>query len=325
MIIGHERQVEYLNRVQERGRLAHAYLFYGPEHAGKMTIAKALAKTLRCLSPAAFTGEDENKKRKISLQSPCGKCAECRMIDEDTHPQVIVLDRIHTLTSEKETRKDIPIADIRELKRRFSLAPEGERWRVAIINEADTMNEESASAFLKLLEEPGSQTLLILISSAPDLLLETIRSRAHQIRFTHVAEEKIVSYLESEMNDRKSAREIADRAFGRPGIALRMARDAQYREREKKFMRRFEEARAGGILHMLSISKDAAGDEDARRKITEEVLRLLRRRLRDAVEHEDVMRAVEKIRAVDRIATLLDTTNVNPRLALDAMFLEIAD
>lgn len=314
-ILGHERQVHYLNRVLERERLAHAYLFYGPEHLGKLTIAKTLACALRC----------ENKKGKISPQSPCGVCAECRAIDADANPQVIVLDRAHTITSDKDTRKEIPIDDIRELKRRFSLAPESGQWRIAIVNEADTMNEAAASAFLKLLEEPGSRTLLILISSAPDLLLATIRSRAHAMRFARVAEEKIVSFLQAEVRDTETARQIAGRAFGCPGLAMGMARDAEYWEREKKFMRRFTAARAGGIPQMFAMSKDAAADETMRQKISEEIMRVLHRNLRDAAENGDAARAAQKIRAADRIATLLAATNINPRLALDALFLEMTD
>lgn len=313
-ILGNERQVEYLNTVMERDRLGHAYLFYGPEHVGKLTIAKSFASALHCKNP----------KKKMMLDGMCGECGDCRAIDADTHPQVILLDPAHTLVSKKDVRKDIPIEDIRELKRAFSLAPEGGKWRIAIINEADTMTGDAADAFLKLLEEPGSQTLLILISSAPDLLPPTLVSRTHAIRFAKVRETDIADFLEREVRDKETARAIAGRSFGCPGLAIRMARDKEYWEEEKKFVSRFSAAfvRKSDILQMFVMSKEAAGDEDSRRKLGEEILRTLHSRMRDPAGREGMAGLAKKIRAGDRIFTLLGTTNVNPRLALDAMSLE---
>ena len=314
MIIGHERQVGYFNTVMERDRLGHAYLFYGPEHVGKLAIAKSLARALHCKNP----------KKKMTLDGACGECADCRAIEADAHPQVVLLDPAHTLVSKKDVRKDIPIEDIRELKRMFSFAPEGGKWRIAIINEADTMTGDAADAFLKILEEPGSQTLLILISSAPDLLPPTLVSRTHAIRFAKVREADIVEFLEREVGDKETVRAIAGRTFGCPGLAIRMARDKEYWEEEKKFASRFQAAfvRTSDILQMFVMVKDAAGDEEARRKLSEEILRTLHGRLRDPAGRGDMAGLAKKIRVADRIYTLLATTNVNPRLALDAMTLE---
>lgn len=313
-IIGHERQVEYLNTVMERDRLGHAYLFYGPEHVGKLTIAKLLASALHCKNP----------KKKKMLDGACGECADCRAIEADRHPQVILLDPAHTLVSKKDVRKDIPIEDIRELKRLFSLAPEGGKWRIAIINEADTMTRYAADAFLKILEEPGSRTLLIVISSAPDLLPSTLVSRTHAIRFAKVRETDIAALVKREVHDTETARAIAGRAFGRPGLAIRMARDKEYWDEERKFASRFQTAFVckPDILQMFVMSKEAAGGEDSRRKLGEEILRVLHSRLHDPAGRGDIAGLAKKIRAADRILTLLATTNVNPRLALDAMFLE---
>jgi DNA polymerase III gamma/tau subunit len=140
MILGHERQLKYLETVYKNSRLAHAYLFYGPEGVGKCTVAREFAEKL--------------------VKDPA---------------QVIILTT--------EGSRDIPIDDIRELKRKLSFAPQADEWRVVIIDGVEHLSIPAANAFLKLLEEPGERTLLLLISSALELVLPTIRSRTQAIRF----------------------------------------------------------------------------------------------------------------------------------------------
>src|SRR3989338_2587481 len=144
-IIGHEKQLRYLEHVRLRNTLAHAYLFHGPDGVGKRTVARAYAKTL--------TGARD----------------------------IIFLDTSHTLVSKKDERRDIPIEDIRELKRMWTLAPSGDMWRVLIVNDAEHMSDQAANGFLKLFEEPGSRTIIFLIASSRDLLMPTIISRAVNI------------------------------------------------------------------------------------------------------------------------------------------------
>ena len=86
MIIGHERQMEYLQRVVMRKKLAHAYLFWGPEHVGKLTIAKRLTQALYCEQAAG------------SFEKICGSCRECHAIDALAHQDLVYLDLEHTLT-----------------------------------------------------------------------------------------------------------------------------------------------------------------------------------------------------------------------------------
>ena len=142
-LIGHDRQIQFLNSCRTRGTLPHAYLFHGPEHVGKLTIALMLAQSFFCPEVS-----------KDDMRSVCGTCQSCQAIANYRHPSIFFLDTAHTLVSKKENRKEIPIEDIRELKRILSFAPQGNQWRLAIINEAEKMSTEAANAFLKLLEEP---------------------------------------------------------------------------------------------------------------------------------------------------------------------------
>lgn len=302
-ILGHERQRKYMDAAIRNGRLAHAFVFYGPAEVGKRTLAQEIAKKLFCTRA-------------------CGECQSCRQIDEHTHPAVFSLGPDHTLVSKKEKRKDIPIEDIRELKRRFSFAPEGDRWRVAILDDADTMSRAAANAFLKLLEEPGSRTLLVLVTSSREALLPTILSRAQQIRFSTLSDAILRAYLEHYVKDADAREEYCAIANGRPGRLLRMLGDSEYAEREKKFLRDMAFFfRGRNAADAFRLSERMIRDETLRQRAVEYVFRKLRK---DALRASasDARYVASKIRRVDAIVEMLETTNVNPRLATDVLLLE---
>lgn len=286
MVLGHERQIEYLNKVIRRGRLAHAYLFYGPEHVGKFTVAKHFAGLLNAA-------------------------------------EVIILSPEHTLVSKKEKRKDIPIDDIRELKRRLSFAPEGSKWRVVIINEAEKLSDSAADAFLKLLEEPGELTLIILVTSSCELLLPTIISRTQSIRFSMVAEEALLKFIKSQEEDKKKQELILAIAAGRPGIAMRLMEAKDRFTEEMKFLQNLNYIlQKKEIPEAFHLAEKIAHEEELRDKTVEYVFRILRKNLLESAGTKDIAPLVLKLRKITRIADIMETTNVNPRLGMDTLFLE---
>lgn len=274
MILGYQRQIKYLDRVLRRGRLAHAYLFYGPDTAGMLPVAHALAKTLFCTN---YRGE-------TSIVEAGDGCRDCAAVDADAHPGVLLLDVAHPLMPAKETRKEISIDDIRELKRLFSLAAAGDAWRVAIINRADIISRDAEVAFLKLLEEPGERTLFLLISDSRETVAPTIASRAVPLGFLG--------------GD-------APAALAQTCSAVRAALTA-------------------GIPESLALSEKMASDAAARNAAMFAVLDILRVRLHAAGAPEEQRALAVRLRRVLDIAVMMETTNVNPRLALDAAFLEHA-
>ena len=285
-LIGHRRQLEYFNRVVERGRLAHAYLFYGPAHVGKKTTA--------------------------------------RLLSEKLGSAPVILDPDHPLVPKKNAGTRISIEDIRELRRQNSFRPEGENWRIAVIDEADTMSEEAANAFLKLLEEPGQRTLFILISESREDLPSTIASRAQAIRFTLLPEAEMSEFLSGKKITDGLAKKFLSIAAGRPGILMQLCGDASYAARELDF---FEKAakifRNRDSLLALAFSAQAMGDDASRIRATEYCLRYLRKELLlNAHDRTRVRNILPRIEFADRCLTMLSTSNVNPRLVMDAMFLE---
>ncbi len=315
-IIGHERQMRYLERVIAGGRLAHAYLFHGPEHVGKETIARATAKLLLCPRPRA---------RKCALADANDWCDVCASIDAGTHQDVTLLGIDRTLVSDKETRKEIPIEDIRELKRLFSYSARGAGWRIAILSDADKMSQEAADAFLKMLEEPGERTVFFLITSARERVSATIASRAIPMGFSLVSDMALAAYLKERKACKESEMpEMLAYISGRPGIARQLACDPA----EKKRMRGYREIVAGvlhdGIPGALALAQKAAEDDVMRRHTVVSCITLLRARMRGASSPSERMRTVEALARILDISAIMETTNINRRLALDNLFIQYA-
>jgi len=160
----------------KNGRLAHAYLFVGPDGIGKFEAALALAKYLNC---------EEHPD-----ESFCGKCSSCRKIEAGTHPDILVLD--------KEDLTSIRIEKVRELIARSQLRPYEAKRKVFVIRSVEALTTEGANALLKTLEEPGPSSLLVLTSSVPEKLLGTVRSRCHAVRFFPWTKERLIKSLGDE-------------------------------------------------------------------------------------------------------------------------------
>ena len=311
--IGHNRQIDFINKTRSRGRLPHAYLFHGPAHVGKLTIARTLAQSFFC-----------SEVKQHDMRSACGVCRTCRAISEYRDPNVIILDTEHTLTSKKENRKEIPIEDIRELKRVLSFAPQGNTMRLAIINEADKMSEDAANAFLKLLEEPGSRTLIILITSSAELLLPTIVSRTQAIGFFTVAQKDMHALLRAL---RPAAREedevLLTLAAGRPCVLIQLCKDASYAAQERSLARDIHHVFTNrDMVSALRVSEQAATDRALREKVISCIMMNLRQALIRPRAGASSLAIAKTIARVDQIASLIDSTNVNPRLGFDVIFLE---
>jgi DNA polymerase-3 subunit delta' len=160
--------VELLQRSLERGRLAHAYLFTGEQLDDLEAIALTLARTLNCLKPVSVSG--------VSVDC-CDACVNCRKINHGNHTDV------HWVRPESKSRI-ITVDQVRDLMREIHLKPTEAEYKVAIIVAADRMNDRAANAFLKTLEEPPSNSILVLLTVEPQRILETIVSRCLRLNFS---------------------------------------------------------------------------------------------------------------------------------------------
>jgi len=165
---GQEQGVKLLQRSLQRGRLAHGYLFFGPQLEELEALARALAKTLNCQQPVTVGG--------VAVDS-CDACPTCRTIDGETHGDV------HWVRPESRSRI-VSVDQMRELMREIQLKPNAAPFKVAVIVAADRLNSQAANAFLKTLEEPPAKSILILLSTEPERILETILSRCLRLNFS---------------------------------------------------------------------------------------------------------------------------------------------
>ncbi len=162
------QSVALLQRSLERGRLAHAYLFTGHSLDELEALARTLAKTLNCQNPVKANG--------VAVDC-CDSCLNCRKVENGNHADV------HWVRPESKSRL-IVVDQMRELMREIQLKPTEAEYKVAIIVAADRLKEQAANAFLKTLEEPPPKSILILITTEPQRILETILSRCLRLNFS---------------------------------------------------------------------------------------------------------------------------------------------
>ena len=161
--------VQLLQRSLERGRLGHGYLFAGNDLTKLEAVARTLAKTLNCEQPPLQSAGGMPK-------DCCDACATCQKVEHETHPDV------YWVRPESKSRV-ITIDQVRELMQTVQLKPTQAAWKVGVIVAADRLNPQAANAFLKTLEEPPSNSVLVLLTTQPDRLLETILSRCLRLNF----------------------------------------------------------------------------------------------------------------------------------------------
>jgi DNA polymerase-3 subunit delta' len=210
-IEGHERPITILKRALQNNMLAHAYLFSGDPGIGKKLTALALAAAVNC----GNRGEDGG----------CGECPSCRKVAAGGHPDV------HLLASDGD---EIKIDQIRQVQSELALKPfEGEK-KILIVDGAERLNTASANAFLKTLEEPPGDAIIVLISPMPQGLLPTIRSRCQEIRFLPLSRRTLAQAL---MRKRGLAEDdawfLAALAQGSMGRALEMEPEEEKSAREE--------------------------------------------------------------------------------------------
>ncbi len=257
-ILGQATAVDSLTRALRSGLVHHAYRFQGPPGVGKTMAALAFAQALLC----------ETEER-----LGCGRCDACRRVVTVSasspvvplHPDVVMVERglyaPEIIGRKSPEVKDICIEQIRSIVlARFSFPPHEGRARVFIVQRAEDLNLWAANALLKALEEPGDSTYFVLLSSRPDALLDTIRSRTLPIRFGPLSDEVLGSILRRHEVPEELIDGALEVAEGSAEVALQAA-DPDSAEARQGFVhavhsavaaRRFDEA----VLFAESLGSD---------------------------------------------------------------------
>ncbi len=218
-ILGQVPAVETLTRALASGKVHHAYRFEGPDGVGKEMAAFALAQSLQCTEPKAGN-------------LACGQCSACRRVvtlSEEVpkvpkHPDVLLVERglypPATLGADSAETSTINLPQIRKIVlHRVGFPPHEGRALVIIVRRADELNVNAANALLKTLEEPPAKTHFLLLTSRPNRLLDTIRSRTLAVRFAPLSDALLGAILDAN----GVSKTVIPLAAGSASLALSLA------------------------------------------------------------------------------------------------------
>jgi len=322
LLVGHKEQWEYLKRSIENNRVAHAYLFYGPSNIGKRTVAMEFVKLLNCHN---------------SDIRPCGKCVSCKNFENGIHPDLLVLKPEPPENSDKNDKSGnlaVRINQIDKLKSGFSLSPSDSGYKAAIIDGAGAMTYDAQGSLLKILEEPKGKAVIIIVAEQADQLLSTIVSRCQLMRFDLIQREHIKESLEKGNVPKKTAEEISWLSFGRPGLAVEYYKNLELAELQKKRIGDFVKLSKAPLVTRFKYAESLAKDTELMYSSIDIWISYFRELLLESLgkdKNHFILPAADWskikirniIRIIEKIRFIIKTTNANPRLALEVLFMKI--
>ncbi len=327
---GHDLQKRILRKAVRLNRISHSYLFHGIEGIGKKQAAVEFARLLNCLNKAENLEDDLYE---------CS-CISCSKIDKGIHPDVKLY--------EYPGVKNIKIDNIRnDIENQIFLSPYESRYKVFILDSAERMNTNAQNAFLKTLEEPPQQSVIILISSAEHRILPTILSRCQILNFTPLSQNDLKEYLTRYTELDSESAEIASRlSSGSLGKALRI--DSEYLEFRKEIINSLatlENYQLGSVTEIVGMLDKKFGIDDI--DSMREFFDLLTHWIRDLIlikincgekyltftdmteqsekfaGKRDTRSLIAKLNEVEKTWYEISRLNVNKKLALENMVIDI--
>lgn len=320
-IAGHERAITILRAHQQAGRLAHAYCLTGEEAIGKTAVARALAEEL-------LLGDGQPPRL-------------------DVHPDFWSDDRVEAISIDEirfHPERGAPTHE-QSLQQFLSLKPFVAPLRVALLANAERMTEAAQNCLLKTLEEPPPNTVLVLTTAYPDHLLETCLSRCQLIALSPVGRPALATFIRARGADDVEAEALASLAHGRPGWAVRALNDREWVERMDRWAQELSALAFEDVDGVLTYAaRFGQGPQAEMRLVASDALRGFTAFLRDAMllqagvlsampaERQSALEAwsarvpLDHVRAslagAQRTQLLIDQ-NVNPRLAMEVMLLDL--
>jgi len=327
---GQDQLVRALEVGLSLGRLSHAYLFVGPKHIGKKTLALDLARAVNCLQ--------ENGR-------PCLHCDQCVRISAFNHADVRVID-LSAPDGTSSRSKEIGIDVIREIKHQVILKPFEGRYRVFIFDGAENLSEEAANALLKTLEEPPQQVLIILLTAWEDAVLPTILSRCQRLMLRLLPKEQVVRELVEHHSVADGAAErLARLSRGCLGWAITALNDPEVLSIRNDRLEVISSMTGADLENRFSYAAELSSQYFRERDDVREILYLwlgwwrdillLGQGAEEYIQNLDFMETlsqqaekltlVQKMHVVRSVCRTLDVLehNVNPRLALEVMMLAL--
>ncbi|QTD99984.1 DNA polymerase III subunit delta' [Streptomyces cyanogenus] len=228
----------------EASKMTHAWLFTGPPGAGRNQAARAFAAALQCVSP----------DRALGGSPGCGFCDGCHTALLGTHADV---------TTVAAVGAEILVKDMRDTVRKSFTSPANGRWQIILVEDAERLNEKSANAVLKAVEEPAPRTVWLLCAPSVEDVLPTIRSRCRHLNLRTPSVEAVADMLVRRDGIEPEVAASAGRATqGHVDRARRLATDPAARERRAAVLKlplRLDEV--GACLRAAQELVDAAAED----------------------------------------------------------------
>jgi len=264
-----KKHLEFLLKSEVLGKLSHAYIFSGNDKEKKKDTVQKFLQFLFCA----------DKKR------PCKKCNACQAVEYGRHPDITVI-----TPGQEGKSKEITVSQIRGLNAKLSLGAWQGPYKVAILEDAHSMNLEAQSALLKLLEEPKGNTVFILLCDHVSLLLHTIQSRAQELSF-YVFSPVVLSEI-------------------------------ILRENVKDFVK----MQRMSLYERFAFAKELADSPERIPEVLSDWISFMRARILEELakkefSREKILRMKHFIVLTQEIATVLNQTNAQPRLALEQILI----
>jgi DNA polymerase III subunit delta' len=300
MIIGHQRILNLLKKSVEKNHLAHAYLFSGPSHLGKKRVALKFVEILNGLAPA-----------------------------KNFNPDILIIEPEAVEKNGTKKELEIGIDQARKIQRQISLSPYQSSYKIIIIDQAEKMTFQASNCLLKTLEEPAGNSVLILITARPQMLLPTIVSRCQIIKFLPVAQGEI----EKSVKNPKLAR----LANGRPGLAINYSENPELLENHNRIISQLEELLRSDLNKRYQYVEEMSKDVSQARQTLNDWLFWFRDLLllsvncpkltlyQNTQEYHNCY-SLPKLRsilkAIRETDWLLSNPSINARLSLEVLMLE---
>lgn len=301
-IIGHNKQLEQLEKEISTKNITHAYLFSGPKDVGSFRIIRMFANILQC--PNNF----------------CRTCKDCKLIQKDTHPDVIVL---------KDNGETIKIDDVRDLIHKTNLTSQG-LYRIVLIENIERMPIEAQNSFLKTLEEPAGKTIFIMTSSRVDQVLSTIKSRVRRYFLFNVEDSVLRNSLKQQFGDNPDTEEIIQIAQGRPGLAINLMKNPVMLNEQRNLYNQIEFfLKKNDIAQKFTFAENIADENGQLEVFFDAFSRYLRKLLYEYLARADhplksrysLENITNLFESLEKTRYLIDR-NTNKKLALENFFLQ---
>ncbi len=320
-IAGHNRAISILQAHRWAGRLAHAYCLTGEEAIGKTAVARALAEEL-------LLGAGQPSRLEVHPD-----------FWSDDRPEAISIDEIRF-----HPERGAPTHE-QSLQQFLSLKPFVAPLRVALLANAERMTEQAQNCLLKTLEEPPANTVLMLTTAYPDHLLPTCLSRCQLISLSPVGRPAMVEFISARQPNDAEVEALVGLAHGRPGWAVRAMSDRDWVVRMDRWAEQLAALAFEDVDGVLTFaSRFGQGPQAEMRLVAADALRGFTSFLRDAMllqagvlspmpsERKSALAAWSaqvppdhiraSLAAAQRTQLLIDQ-NVNPRLAMEVMMLDL--